>query len=141
MRLRELAVDPLAYIRNNNPKPKLREQPCQTLVTAKTVGWSDAITIGNADDLAGSGQPESRKPEGHLLKEDLRLFWEQDSRGQAEGFISTWLKEARSVNNAHLSAMADTVESHLQGILYYYDHPIRTGPLDGINKGSRCSNE
>jgi transposase len=69
----------------------------------------------------------------HLLKEDLRLFWEQDSRGQAEAFISTWWKEARSVNNAHLSAMADTVESHLEGILNYYDHPITTGPLEGLN--------
>jgi transposase len=69
----------------------------------------------------------------HLLKEDLRLFWEQDSRGQAEAFISTWLKEARSASNAHLSAMADTVETHLEAILNYYDHPITTGPLEGIN--------
>ena len=69
----------------------------------------------------------------HLLKEDLRLFWEQDSRGQAEAFISTWLKEARSVNNVHLTAMANTVETHLESILNYYDHPITTGPLEGIN--------
>jgi transposase len=70
----------------------------------------------------------------HLLKEDLGLFWEQDSRGQAETSIRTWLKEARSVSNAHLTAMADTVETHLDGILNYYDHPITTGPLEGINK-------
>jgi transposase len=29
--------------------------------------------------------------------------------------------------------MADTVETHLEDILNYYDHPITTGPLEGIN--------
>jgi len=29
--------------------------------------------------------------------------------------------------------MAETVETHLAGILNYYDHPITTGPVEGIN--------
>jgi hypothetical protein len=40
---------PLASIRNGNPKPKLREQPYQTLLTTKKVGWSDAYeSIGSS---------------------------------------------------------------------------------------------
>ena len=69
----------------------------------------------------------------YLLKEDLRLFWEQDSRDKAQAFIETWLKEARSVGNSHLDKIANTIENHLQGILNYYDYPITTGPLEGIN--------
>ncbi|MFP3870900.1 MAG: ISL3 family transposase [Syntrophobacteria bacterium] len=69
----------------------------------------------------------------HLLKEDLRLFWEQNSREQAQAFIETWLDQARSVGNAHLNKIANTIENNLEGILNYYDFPITTGPLEGIN--------
>jgi transposase len=69
----------------------------------------------------------------YLLKEDLRLFWEQDSRDKAQAFIETWLEEARSVGNCHLDEISDTVENHMEGILNYYDCPITTGPLEGIN--------
>jgi transposase len=29
--------------------------------------------------------------------------------------------------------MANMIENHLEGILNYYDYPISTGPLEGIN--------
>ncbi len=41
----------------------------------------------------------------YLLKEDLRLFCEQDSRDKAQAFIETWLKEARSVSNSHFGTL------------------------------------
>lgn len=69
----------------------------------------------------------------YLLKEDLRLFWEQDSQEKARSFINTWLEEARSVGNFHLDEIADTIQNHLEGIVNYYDCPITTGPLEGIN--------
>ena len=69
----------------------------------------------------------------YLLKEDLRLFWEQDCRHQAEQFIRIWLKQTRSLDNSRLDAMANMIENHLEGILNYYDYPISTGPLEGIN--------
>jgi transposase len=69
----------------------------------------------------------------YLLKEDLRIFWEQDSREDAGRFISVWLKEARSIGSPHLDRMATMIERHREGILNYYDHPISTGPLEGIN--------
>jgi transposase len=69
----------------------------------------------------------------YLLKEDLRLFWEQDCRDEAEQFIRIWLKETRSLGNSRLDAMANMIENHLEGILNYYYYPISTGPLEGIN--------
>jgi transposase len=69
----------------------------------------------------------------YLLKEDLRLFWEQHGRHEAEQFINVWLEEARSLGNSRLDAMANMIESHLECILNYYEYPISTGPLEGIN--------
>jgi len=69
----------------------------------------------------------------YLLKEDLRLFWSQGSREEAETFIEDWLKQARAVNNRPLAAFADTVQRHLGGILAWYQYPISTGPLEGLN--------
>jgi len=69
----------------------------------------------------------------YLLKEDLRLFWSQESKKEAEQFIETWLCEAKAMDNRHLTRFANTVESHLDTILAWYDHPITTGPLEGLN--------
>ena len=69
----------------------------------------------------------------YLLKEDLRLFWKQGRREKARSFIETWLNNARSVENKYLNELSDTIEKHSEGILNYYDHPITTGPLEGIN--------
>jgi len=69
----------------------------------------------------------------YLLKEDLRMFWEQGSRKDAQQFIETWLKEARSMENSHLDKMANMIENHKEQILNHYDYPISTGPLEGIN--------
>ncbi len=32
-----------------------------------------------------------------------------------------------------LLQFADTLEEHQEGVLAYYDYPISTGPLEGIN--------
>jgi transposase len=69
----------------------------------------------------------------YLLKEDLRLFWSQDDKGKAEKFIQTWLEQARSLGNRHLSRFAKTIRSRMDAILAYYDHRITTGPLEGLN--------
>ena len=69
----------------------------------------------------------------YLLKEDLRMFWEQGCRRDAQQFIKTWLKEARSMENSHLDKMANMIENHTEQILNHYDYPISTGPLEGIN--------
>ncbi len=69
----------------------------------------------------------------YLLKEELRLFWSQDSKEAAKTFIETWMKQAKAVGNRPLSVFADTVRRHLPRILAWYDYPISTGPLEGLN--------
>ena len=69
----------------------------------------------------------------YLLKEDLRLLWSQHSKQDARCFLEGWLVNARSVGDVHLSRFADTVEGATESILAWYDYPISTGPLEGLN--------
>jgi len=70
----------------------------------------------------------------YLLKEDLRLsFWSQKSKAEARTFVESWIAEAKSLDIAPLTTFAETVESRIDCILAWYDHPITTGPLEGTN--------
>jgi len=69
----------------------------------------------------------------YMLKEDLRLFWSQDSRKEAKAFISNWIIEAKAMGNRHLTRFAQTVEARIKSILDWYKHPITSGPLEGMN--------
>ncbi len=69
----------------------------------------------------------------YLLKEDLRLFWSQGTRKKAEKFICRWCREARALGNKHTTRIAKTITRRLHAILAWYDYPISTGPLEGIN--------
>lgn len=69
----------------------------------------------------------------YLLKEELRMFWKQDSKDDAKSFIKNWISEAKSVGNKHVKTFAATIEKRIDCILSWYDHSITTGPLEGIN--------
>ncbi|MCP4680415.1 MAG: transposase [Deltaproteobacteria bacterium] len=70
----------------------------------------------------------------YLLKEDLRLFfWNQPTKDNARDFIEDWIEEAKSLELKPLTTFAKTVESKIDRILSWYDHPITTGPLEGLN--------
>ena len=43
------------------------------------------------------------------------------------------LARARASGIRMLMQFADTLEEHQEGVLAYYDYPISTGPLEGIN--------
>jgi len=43
------------------------------------------------------------------------------------------VKRASASEIAILEGFAETLDRHRAGILAYYDHPISTGPLEGIN--------
>ena len=68
-----------------------------------------------------------------LLKEDLRLFWSQGTKNQAEQFMRSWCLERRSLGNSHTTRIANTNLRRFHAILAWYDYPITTGPLEGIN--------
>ena len=69
----------------------------------------------------------------YYLKEDARLIWNCDSKQQAESQLDAWLDSASSAKIPELAKLADTINSHRTGILAYYDKPISTGPVEGIN--------
>jgi transposase len=69
----------------------------------------------------------------YLLKEDLRLFWSQESKDKADDFIHSWCSEARKLGNSNVTRIANTIEQRREAILAWYDHPITTGPLEGLN--------
>jgi transposase len=69
----------------------------------------------------------------YYLKEDLRQIWEQSSKQVARRVFEDWLARARISGISMLVRFADTLEEHRDGILNYYDYPISTGPLEGLN--------
>jgi len=69
----------------------------------------------------------------YYLKEDLRQFWLQQNKTAATRFFNGWLARARASKICILVGFAATLDQHRRGILAYYDYPISTGPLEGIN--------
>lgn len=70
---------------------------------------------------------------GWYLKEELRELWNQPHRQAMERFLRDWCDKALTTTIAPLAKMAKTLLIHISGILNYADHPISTGPLEGIN--------
>lgn len=69
----------------------------------------------------------------YYLKEDLRQIWQQPDQRTARRVLKDWLARARASDIPMLLQFADTLEQHQDGILAWYDYPISTGPLEGIN--------
>jgi transposase len=69
----------------------------------------------------------------YYLKEDLRQLWSQRNKKTAERFLDSWVARASASEIAILEGFAETLNRHRAGILAYYDYPISTGPLEGIN--------
>ena len=69
----------------------------------------------------------------YSLKEDLAQIWQQPDKAAAGNFLIDWCGRARASGIKVLQTMANTLEGHRTGILNWYDFPISTGPLEGIN--------
>lgn len=69
----------------------------------------------------------------YYLKEDLRQIWAQPNKRTARRVLRDWLARARASGIPILVQFAATVAEHQEGILNYYDYPISTGPLEGLN--------
>jgi transposase len=68
-----------------------------------------------------------------MLKEAFTLFWKQASKAEAHQFIMEWVTQAVRSGNRSLLALAKTVSKRTELILAYYDYPITSGPLEGLN--------
>ena len=69
----------------------------------------------------------------YYLKEDLKLLWEQESKEDAEKFLGKWVAKAMASKVERLKKFARTLLAHRTGIFAWYDYPISTGPLEGMN--------
>lgn len=69
----------------------------------------------------------------YYMKEELRLFWEQEDKSAAAALILDWLRRAESSGITLLKKFAHTIAAHRQGVLAWYDDKISTGPLEGTN--------
>ncbi|MEI7700546.1 MAG: ISL3 family transposase [Planctomycetia bacterium] len=69
----------------------------------------------------------------YYLKEDLSQIWQQATRASAARFLTDWCRRARASGIRVLNTMANTLEGYRIGILNWYDDPISSGPIEGIN--------
>lgn len=75
--------------------------------------------------------------EVYLLKEDLRQLWSQPDKQTATAFLFTWTVEAfclaADADLPDLARFARTIANSWWRIVSWYDFPISTGPLEGLN--------
>ncbi|MBD5641358.1 MAG: ISL3 family transposase [Desulfovibrio sp.] len=69
----------------------------------------------------------------YYMKEDMRQFWQQSGREEAEKLINSWLARAWSSGITNLIKLANTIAIHKFGILNWYDHPVSSGKVEGTN--------
>ena len=69
----------------------------------------------------------------YYLKEDARLVWSCESKRSAALQLDSWISSARAADIPELTKLANTIESHRDGILAYFDRRISTGPVEGVN--------
>ena len=69
----------------------------------------------------------------HTMKEQLRLYWQQDNQKKGGLFLTQWLLDAMNSDVKQLRKMAYTLTDHLHGLIHYYPHKITNGLLEGLN--------
>jgi transposase len=69
----------------------------------------------------------------YLLKEQLRRLWKLPNRTRAESFLNDWIRIAFSSGVVQLARFARKLRRHAKGILNYFDFPISTAKVEGIN--------
>lgn len=69
----------------------------------------------------------------YYLKEELKLLWQQKTKDLAQQFMGKWVAKAMASGVFRLRKFAATLLAHRSGIFAWYDYPISTGPLEGLN--------
>jgi transposase len=106
----------------------------------KGIRW---LLLKHRDNLDDSKNERTRLMNGlalnqplltaYYLKADLSQLWQQPDKAAAERFLTSWCNRARESGIKVLMTMAKTLQTHRTGILNWYDFPISSGPLEGIN--------
>ena len=73
----------------------------------------------------------------YYMKDDLRQVWWQANKAAARRVLDDSIRRAEAAGIDMLKRFAATLREHHDGILAYYDCPISTGPLEGVNNKIR----
>lgn len=68
----------------------------------------------------------------HLMKEQLRRFWDLCDRKRAADFLWSWCQDALSSGIKHLAKVAKTLMVYRRGLLAYSEHRITNAPVEGL---------
>jgi transposase len=71
--------------------------------------------------------------EAYYLKEELGQLWVQNTREEADKFLTSWATRAWATTIQELRKFVKTLLGHRTGILNWFDFRISTGPLEGFN--------
>ncbi|MBD3184586.1 ISL3 family transposase, partial [Candidatus Poribacteria bacterium] len=101
------------------------------------------LLLKNSDNLDDEREERKRLEEAlaineplaiaYYLKEEMKLIWEQYSKQEAKKFLGKWVAKAMASKLPRLKKFANTLLAHRTGIFAWYDYPISTGSLEGIN--------
>ena len=70
----------------------------------------------------------------YLLKEELALAWEQGSWEAMADFCCAWCEKAIASGIDQLTAMAQSLTDHAEGLLAYAVTQMTSGRMEGINR-------
>ena len=73
----------------------------------------------------------------YYLKEELEWMFQERTKTRARRFLEDWIGRARATGLSQLKTFARTLETHAEGILSWFDHPISTGPAHTKSFGRR----
>ena len=107
----------------------------------KTLKGSRYLLLRNYHSLSAQNQVklntllEANQPLSvmHVMKEQLRLFWQQCSSKRAESFLKQWCFDALMSGIKQLASVGMTILRNWKGLLAYYPHKITNGILEGLN--------
>jgi len=68
----------------------------------------------------------------HSMKEQLKLFWEEDDYSKARKFLETWCRDAMASGIRQLSRLAKTLGGYKKGLLNYFHYRITNATVEGL---------
>ena len=96
--------------------------------------------LKNPENLNQERQEHERLQEANeplakacYLKEELRQLWNQANKAAAAVYLEQWINSVLASGLGPLAKMGKTMARYRTGILAWYDHPISSGPMEGIN--------
>jgi transposase len=74
----------------------------------------------------------------YQLKERLRCLWDEEDMKAAEAFLADWCGQAKASGIKQLIKMAETLESHWDGVLAYFtEGRVTSAKMEGFNNKIR----